>query len=906
MAIDVIGGVALGDASKQDGGVIKASFNVSKTNVKFPITDFLPGRYILTSIGAGTPSVSAYKGTALQGLPSATMDANAGVLIFDIDESKDGLIVQGFEGAVALKTWSETATTATIVKPAEDWTYVSRHQATAPNDAEPNSIYQANGILMVSLWDPSTPNIWISEDEGDSWRAIRMPQDHNYPRKGAFLFDTNTNTWWISPRGTNYWYTTSHANLIAGEGDTVPWTRVYKNNESGITTGRVSPGNGTSYYRSGASYDQIYRITNDIWFSNLIGQDILRTGDGGLTWQEFRITAQTISPNTTQPNAWFDYGEFNGSEFIMAARDNNNAQVVRITNFLSTLGPVIQCMDIADRTFYGSASNSVFTVLSHQSGFMYIQNATTNITNVHGGSFSDGRRWHVAWSGNRWVFMDRVNRNNIYVINGNNPSNITAYNAETNPTGLISYSNRAHSNTNQSIADGNANNETVTINNGLPQNYRVAALDSITLSGGGEKLIATGHNHEWYDNLWDQVYPIATSIDDGENWSTQLQPFGRYMDGSYAHVIGGSNGSGLVRIYRGISDVNNEAEGVFSLDGGKTWYHPQQFMTTMSYEDYPEWNLIWSKDDNTRANHRTLEGAIATDDGKIVIQWHTSGGLHILQSFDNGVTWKLWRRNRAASENGGKGLNGVDVGDPRFFQYVYTDDGRFYTYSTNGLYSWSQLDFSDMINHNSLNDRLGESFSGGQAGLAYDGNKVILMPERGEKFGVIYHKDNDMIPKVFDHPGFEINFTGMAYGNGVWVAMSSTQSSSADYFSGATYMYSTDGQSWTLGSSPWRSHQTDRDEWNTSIVFTGSYFVYRGFGWKQGFRSADGVNWEPFPVPYNEFQSEADYNGDGRWDVSNHWAQNDHAHLWMYNNEIHYFNIRGQHFKSSASASLAS
>ena len=901
MAIQTIGGVVAGDASKEDGGVVKAAFNVTKTAIKYPVTDFSPGRYIVTAVGRGTPSLSTYTGTAISGLPSFIMGKEGtGVGVFDLASAADGLLVQGFDGAITLKTWPATAQVATIEKPAQVWTYADRREAYAPNDAEATTVYEANGILMVGTYNNSHNAFWMSQDQGLTWEQIRLPRQHNFPRHGGFLYDSNLEEWWISPRGANYWYVVSHSDLINSASDRVPFVHKYKMNWSTETRGIVTGGNAGAPYRNGDSYDQLYKITNDIWFSNLNSQDILRTGDGGVTWQEYRITAQPISPTSAQPSGHFDHGVFNGSELVQSVRQNGNGHVVRITNFLSVAGPTIQSMDIADVTIYSCAYNTVNTVFGTSNGLYKLQNSTTNLTQLTGNDYSSSRQWHFAWTGNLWCGMDRQARGNFYRIFNQDPFMVTAYDADTQPDGRMRMEHSSFTHINQSILRGNSNDEIWNQNAGTPTNFRISSMNAVDKPGGGKRLLAFGYNNEWYDNTYDWVQPLCYSDDEGENWTMIANPVGRNNDGVYEYNIGGSNGSGLLRIAKGIQDVNQEGDGVFSLDGGKTWEHPNQFI-----QRNPDWYKIWYKRDDDRDKTSHLRGGICTEDGKMVILWYMNNTSMVLQSFDDGETWNLWKRNEVESANAGKGADGKDIGNlGHARQVIYTPSGRFYAREDGTIFSWSEFDFSDLINHNSLNDRLGEFSGGTEGGLAYGDGKVICIGERSEIVGVIFDDPSNRTPAVFDHPGYEINFNGVAYGNGVFVAVARTRSQYADYLSNATMMYSTDGITWTLTAQPWMVRGNDRSEWANSLTFTGSYFVYRGYGWKQAFRSADGINWEPFAPPYNEQTDEATYDGTGFYQDANHWAQNDWGSFLMYDGTLYYYNYRGQLQTSSASQAL--
>lgn len=932
MAIQTIGGVVAGDSSKEDGGTIKAAFNVTKTKIKFPVVGFAPGRYIITAVGAGTPAASVYTGNSIIGLPAFIKGQDGtGVLVFDLSTPQDGLLIQNFEGAITLKTWAETAQVANVSKPGETWTYEGINNfATQPGDFEPNQAYFANGVVMVSSTTDSVRHVFISRDNGLTWRGILLPTTHTFPNHGAFLYDTNLQEWWISPRGVNYWYKTTHAALIDETNNgNVPWTRMKKMRDTvdviGSTNpallGRVRGANGNpalggtwtglnqpSPHRGGGSYDQIYRITNDIWFSNLIDQDIIRTGDGGLTWQEFRVTATPVAPNTSQPSGHFDFGVNTGSELFMAVRENNNGHIVRITDALNVNGPTIAAIDIADTTFWGAANNNSFTVFFHNGGMYRLNNSSTTIANLTGNGYDGSRRWRGAWTGAKWVFMDRENRNDYYIVHNNDPHVVTTYNASTNPTGREVLNMRTYGNENWHTLRGNASNETQTLNSGVPFNWRCGTLLMAPAHGANPaRLIAIPHNGEWFNNTRDQIFPIMLSTTEAASggWSFIMNPLGSPAEGFYGFGIGGTTGQVRWVLSRHDANVDNGAS--ISFNGGRNWYSVHQIIQHQALTS-DEWRFLWWKTDNQRGesagNGHTSVAADTT--GRVVISFRASGRWAILLSTNNGQTWKLYNHSDAYSAVTHLGLpaGSTNPQNPYIRQSIITPDGRWYGGHDGQLWTFKENNFSDLVYLNELNDRLGD-VGGSEGGLHFAEGKVILMRENSEVYGIIEHDSGDLTPKVLEHPAFDLNINGLAYGNGTWVAISRSGQMFGVNFRNQTYLYSTNGgASWTTAAQPWRSRGNDRGEWDNALVFTGSYFFYKAFGNNQGFRSADGVNWEPWKVPYPPRTSEALWNSNNLWDEENRWNNAEAHHMFVFGNKLYFANYSGQFYTSGVSAQL--
>ncbi len=921
MAIQTIGGVVAGDSSKEDGGTIKAAFNVSKTKVRFPVVGFAPGRYIITAIGSGTPAVSVYTGTAVTGLPAFIKGQDGtGALVFDLSSAQDGLLVQNFEGAITLKTWAETAQIATVSRPGETWTYEGQNNfATQPGQFEPCLPVVANGVIMVSAVNTNVRHVFISQDNGATWRSILLPQQHRFPNHGAFLYDTNLQEWWISPRDTNFWYKTTHAALInANNNGVVPWTRMQKMRDANSLAGRVRGGNtGTplggvwtglnqpSPHRGGADYDQIYRITNDIWFSNLRSQDILRTGDGGVTWQEFRVTATPVAPNTSQPDGYFDFGVNTGSELFMAVRDNNNGQIVRITDALNVNGPTIACIDIADTTFWGAASNSSFTVFFHNGGMYRLNNSSTTIVNLSGNSYDGSRRWRGVWTGSKWVFMDRENRSDYFIVHNNDPHVVTAYNVSTNPTGRESLSMRTYANENWHTLRGNTSNETETLNSGVPLSWRAGALIMAPAQGGNPaRLVAIPHNGNWHENARDQIFPIMLSTTDGASggWTFIMNPLGAIAEGFYGAGIGGTTGQ--VRWVLSRHDANVDNGATISFNGGRNWYSVHQIIQHQALTS-SQWRFLWRKTDDQRA--RTAGNghhSVAADaSGRVVIAYQNNDRFALLYSKDNGTTWVMYNHSDgySASLIGNTDSNRLN---PYIRQALITPDGRWYGGHDGQVYTFKADNFADIQYLNELNGRLDE-VGGSEGDFAYGDGKVILMRELSEVFATFDNDAGNLTPQVQEHPAFDLTINGLAYGNGTWVAVGRTGTFNGVNYRNQTYLYSTNnGASWTAAAQPWRTRGNDRVEWENALVFTGSYFFYKGFGMKQGFRSADGVNWEPWNVPYDVRTSEALWNGNSLWDEENRWNNNEQGHLHVYGNKLYYFNQSGQFYTSNTTAQL--
>lgn len=928
MTISTIGGVVAGDASKEDGGTVKASFNVSETNIKFAVPVFTPGRYILTFIGIGEPSASTYSGTDITGLPPVykgdiETKSATGVLVFDIATTQDGLIIEHFEGAVALKTWADTAVPATITKPGDTWTIPTNglHPVWNANDYEVTSPYYANGILMIADYPVGDNAIFISEDDGETFRRIRIPTKHTFPMHGAFLYDTNLQEWWISPRGTNYWYKTSHSNLTTLPGDKVPWERIYKTRTETDRRGRVEGGNDSSLYtdgepsryRNGDSYDQIYRITNDIWFSNLQSQDILRTGDGGLTWKEFRVTATPVAPMTAQPSGHFDYGVFNGAELVMGVREgNNNAHTVRITNFLSSSGPTIQSMDIVDANIYDIAYNNQWTVFTTSRGLFKLQNSTTNLTELTGNDYGSSRRYRAMWMGSKWLFMDNNPRSNFYRVHNIDPFFLTAYDAVNQPDGRENCPMITYTNVNQHVDRGNANTTVTNLNTyGIPYQYKPNSMITFTKQGGGSRTIIFPDNGEWYDNTYDQVFGHLITDDQGDTYTYKIAQYGRYSGTLYSYGIGGTNNQ--IHWADGNKAANIDSTGGFSFDGGNTWLSFPQWLAYQAVTNpNTEWDHWWFKTDyraNGGGGHH--HGFYADQDGNVIMSNYISGAWSLMESRDDGATWKMWRYNDGFTENNGKGqYQDLNFAVNRFF---IAPDGTRYAVNNNTIHRWKNADFSDLVSLTSDetpdgNARLAD-ISTTYGGAWEMANGVLIgIGHSSERFTRTDVVGTDRMPRSDYITIFEPYVTSLAYGNGIWLGVGNYEPQSADYRQGDDAVISYDnGITWLPARLPMRTRSSmSRSEARGGLHFIDGYFIYYAYGWQQFYRSKDGFNWETMKTPINDYwkTNETTYNNDPEWKEDPVWRNNEEGFTFAHDNKIYLVSYEGQMFVSDDTTEL--
>jgi hypothetical protein len=933
MAITTIGGIVAGDSSKEDGGIVKASFNTSVTNIKFPVPAFAAGRYLLTFIGIGEPAASTYSGQTITGLPAVykgdlDTKSDTGVIVFDLSTSQDGLIIENFEGAVALKTWDQTAQPATISKPGDTWTIPENglHPVWNANDYKVTSPYYENGILMIGEAHIGDNAVFISEDDGETFKRIRIPTNHTFPNHGGFLYDSNNDEWWISPRGVNYWYKTSHANLTTAPSDRVPWERIHKmrTSETYPFPTRVLGGIPDQFwldgenkpYDGGDDYDQIYRITNDIWLSNLNGQDILRTGDGGVTWQEFRITASPVAPMTDQPSGHFDFGVFNGSELVQAVRENSNGHVVRITNFLSSAGPTIQSMDIQNSTIYDVDFNNQWTTFTTSRGLYKLQNSTTTLTELTA-VYGTSRRWRVAWTGAKWLFFDENQRADFRRVHNIDPFFTTAYNPELQADGLQTCQMHAYTNLNDHVDRGDADTHITLTADGInrfdvPNNYKPWSAITFTKQAGGKRTIFFPSNGEWYDNVYDQVFGHLITDDDGDTYDYKMATYGRYSGTLYSYGIGGTNNQ--IHWANASKAANVDGAGGFSFDGGKTWMSFAQWLAYQGFTNpNTQWDYWWFKADyraNSGGGHHY--GFHADKNGNILMSNYISGEWSIFESRDEGVTWKHWRSDDGFTENGGTGQY-QDLNFSWSNAFI-GDDGTRWVTDNNTMHRWKNADFSDLVSMQSDDTPDGNSrwpdtstIYGGS--WKYANDRLIGIGHSSERLVTVDINSSDRMPRSRYMSIYEPQNTSLAYGNGIWLGCGNYDPSSADYRnSDDAYISYDNGDTWIPATSPMRT-RSSANQTSASrgvLVFVNGYFILWGYGWQQLHRTKDGYNWEVLrtPIQDNWKVAEDQWNNDPEWKADPVWRNVEEGFIFTYENKLYMVSPEGEMYVSSDLAEL--
>lgn len=855
MAINVFGGaVASGDASKELGGTVKVSWNVTPSAPKFAVSAFEAGRYLLTLIGTGeglqnTESISrfatitTYAGTAIQGHPGAIFSGGEATVTIELEEAADGIIIENFNGVAVLREWVNTGTALSYAhKPGDTWTFEGKGRLYSPTDAimcRPLVTFDGTTERIYTMNERSeTDSVFISTDGGRTWdRKFFIDELDVYPNNPFMYDDVNDKVWISTMEGI--W-------LVSDDHFETPPTRV------------AMPSSGIS--RTITEYRELYNLGDGVFVSNISENNMLRSFDYGETWEEINGGLATPAWNTT--NIRYTHGivtSTSGTGEMYQVTESSQGFIMRMTN-LKTEGEIPTQTNVqvdTSRSYYDVAQNSLYVTYTSNEGLVRITKSTGAIAETLAAPWA--AHWFVEWSGSSWVFLPRARSTQHYIVINNDPLS----------TPLI-----------RDMLD------TVTEDNW-------ACQYSVTNRAG--EVIGIPWNDDIVSNPYDKIYDIKISDDDGLTFDNYIFEMGGQTSTDMRQMaMGGADGLTWI-----VAQDTGNFPGYISYDGGTNW----ELLTRKLPIAYKRKEGPNPGNGTTTSRNDLLRiGFVATDGNQKFIGTYFSNADTLGDRADNwwytadgGVTFyeipKISAIDPLMLGFGGGTGDAVWTGT-RFIIHDYST-GRTWAFTPPA----NPADFS-------INDFvfLGD-YGDGQFGIAFDGEKTVIVRTSESRVSIIREGSNNM-----EHYFYNLisrAWNGMAYGNGIFLIVSNGQTTTASNYSNG--MRSFDGINWEPLSIPQYTANIGASV-DSQIVFTGTHFVFRSYDWPWGYRSTDGLKWEMFRMPYAGTYGAAWVDNFNPSDVDlTHYPQRSssiYGGLKVKNNKLYEFDQRGLYWTTGAVAAL--